>query len=190
MVSDASNTFDSAGVTPVLIVPNPGTFQRTLSTKTLAIYESYIRPWSRWALRHGFSAMPAKPEDVKVYLKERARAGLAPITLQGIVQALDHHHEINGFDSPVGDDVLRVLHSICREYARPHKQARALTESDFGAIEAIECLPRRRGFVLESEETARDRGLKIIGMISLMRDGLLRPGETANLIWGVKGVAA
>ena len=60
-----------------------------------------------------------------------------------------------------------------------------MTAASLAAIRATACVPRiGRGGSLETAHTAEARGQIDIALISLMRDGMLRHSEAANLTWG------
>ena len=71
-----------------------------------------------------------------------------------------------------------------RKLGRGQQQARPLTDTALDQIHSTACTPRLgRGGRPEHAQTARNRGLLDIALISLMRDAMLRVSEAADLIW-------
>ena len=77
-----------------------------------------------------------------------------------------------------------MLRSATRHAGRSQKQAEGLTAEALALIRLTASQPRLgRGGRLESQETARRRGILDVALISLMRDAMLRVSETAALVW-------
>ena len=63
------------------------------------------------------------------------------------------------------------------------KQVQAVTEDAFALIRKTAYNRRPKGGGLETVDAARQRGDKLIALIGMMRDGLLKPSEAAAVKW-------
>ena len=63
------------------------------------------------------------------------------------------------------------------------KQVQALTEDAFALIRKTASNRRPKGGGLETVDAARQRGDKLIALIGMMRDGLLKSSEAAAVKW-------
>ncbi len=146
------------------------------ATGTRENYRCQWRIWTAWANYREVAAIPAASALVGAFLAERAEFGIKPATLRVAAAAISHHHIMAGIDSPIDRSVRDILGAIERLYGGAQKQA--------AAIRVTACAPRRgRGGNMETEEYAHRRGLADIALASVMRDGMLRIGEAASLIW-------
>ena len=159
-------------------------------------YRSQLRTWAAWCVQRGTSPAAADADALVTYIRERAegvtiggrRHGPAkPNSLNVACAAISKAYELAGMD-----DITR--HPRVREALRAHRyrmardgvrvrQAEALTAEDMAAIRATALRPRRGRGGMESEETARRRGLTDIALIGLMRDCMLRRSEAADVRW-------
>ena len=103
----------------------------------------------------------------------------------GLAAVSAAHRQANLPNSAEDAGVRAAMRGITRVSGRAQKQAAGLTAASLAAIRAMACVPRiGRGGSLESAATAEARGLMDIALVSLMRNGMLRRSETANLTWG------
>ena len=83
--------------------------------------DSYANQWSHfvsWSQASGRRSLPASPEDVAAYLKDRSETGARPSTLRVAAAAIARNHKDAGFDVPVHHDVARtVLDELTRDDA-------------------------------------------------------------------------
>ena len=157
---------------------------QSMSEHTRRNYRSQWHIWTGWAEYRGASVLPAHPAMVERYIAERAEMGRKPATLRTALAAIAYVHRTAGLDSPITQEVRDTLKGLTEAAGRAQAQAPALTSEGMAAVRATACLPRRgRGGRPESPEYARIRGLTDIALLTLMRDALLRVGETAALTW-------
>ena len=157
-----------------------------IATSTRKNYFSQWKKFESWAADREVSALPAAPEHVAAYLAERSdRDGLKPSTLRMISAATKFFHLEAELDNPCDSKIVReILSGVTRIKGGAQKQAKGLTETEFSAIISTVCIPRRsRGGNMESKATAISRGEIDMAIIGLMRDGLLRVSEAAELVW-------
>ena len=77
---------------------------------------------------------------------------------------------------------------IAREHGRPQRQARPLTEAALAAVKVTPAMPRghqgQHQGRCETSWKAQRRGRVDVALMSVLRDGLLRRSEAAELRWG------
>ena len=161
----------------------PATSRRTRTR------DSYVNQWNRfvsWAQASRRRPLPASPEDVAAYLKDRSETGARPSTLRVVAAAIARNHKDAGFDVPVHHRVARtVLDELTQDDAPGPIRALPLDLDCYLAIRKTVHRPRwGRGGRLERTPNARRRGSVDIAMIGLMRDARLRVSEVADLTWG------
>ena len=145
--------------------------------KTLA---EYLAHWATWTIFTGHPAIPATPDSLAWYLAVCAEVGYSVTGLSQRVSAISYYHRLLKLPDPVNQMVRDVLRGIGRLHGDTVKQARGLTRKEFEAIKASDAAPIGK----ETELDARQRALKTVALISLMRDCLLRGIEASELIWG------
>ena len=152
---------------------------------TVAQYRSAWAGFSAWADREGHCILPAEPEAVSLYLLHLADEGRSSATVRVHLSAVNKAHELAGIIQPgVHPRVKTIMKSLGRRLGRRQKQAAPLNANGQAAIRATAGMPRRgQGGNMETPATARQRGLMDMAMVSVMRDGLLRIGEAAALVW-------
>ena len=151
-----------------------------MDTRTHHAYVSQMAHWMTWAIFNSRVTIPANPRDLALYLVMYAEEGQRFRGLRKRCKAISHYHYVLGFPDPVTDEVKDVLRGIRNFYGNAAKPARGLSRKHFEAIKASE-LASIDGTSTEEE---RKEVLKTIGLISLMRDALLRSGEAAALTCG------
>ena len=75
-----------------------------------------------WSQKSGRCSLPASPEDVAAYLKDRSETVARPSTLRVVAAAIARNHKDAGFDVPVHDYVAR---SVLGELTRGGRVERA-----------------------------------------------------------------
>ena len=114
--------------------------------------------------------------------------GKAVATLRLTKSALAAVHRSTGHQDPTDNEgVKRVMAGIARANGRPQRQAKPLTETALAAVKATATLPRKHQGRARRGESARDaerRGRVDVALLSVLRDGLLRRSEAAELRWG------
>ena len=148
---------------------------------------SYASQWNRfvaWCEASGSSSLPASPEDVAAYLKDRWESGAKPSTLKVVAAAIARSHREAGFDVSAQQGVTRAVLEELTQDDSP-SATRALDLDCYLAIRKTAYEPRSgRGGHVERVSNARRRGALDVAMIGLMRDARLRVNEAAALTWG------
>ena len=151
---------------------------RSLNTKIA--YRTYLSAWTAHAEKRGVAARPAHPAAVAEWLTTLADEGKSVSTLQVARAAIAAAHREAGLEDPTSTELVRrVLSGLAREAAKQGRrpsQVRGLTSGDLQRILAHFDRP---GGPPPSRIVLRD-----LALVQVMRDGLLRRGEAANLIWG------
>ncbi len=151
---------------------------------------SYASQWNRfvaWCEASGSSSLPASPEDVAAYLKDRRESGAKPSTLKVVVvAAIARSHREAGFDVAAQQGVARaVLDELTEDDSPGATRALPLDLDCYLAIRKVAKEQRSgRGGHEERVLNARRRGKMDVAMIGLMRDARLRVNEAAALTWG------
>lgn len=135
--------------------------------------------WATWATVNQRRILPADPASVANFIARLAELGHSTQTILGHLKGIVTYHALLGLDSPVTNQVTKVVQAIQRLHGRLGKQAHGLSRQDVKAIEQTVFTPLRR----ETPEQTRERGLKIIALVKLMRDCLLRRSEAASATW-------
>ena len=151
--------------------------------------DSYVNQWNRfvaWSQASGRRSLPASPEDVAAYLKERSETGARPSTLGVAAAAIARNHKEAGFEVPLQGGAARtVLDELTRDDVPGRIRALPLDLNCYLAIRKTANEPRPgRGGRRERAASARNRGAVDIAMIGVMRDARLRVSEAAALTWG------
>ena len=98
------------------------------------------------------------------------------------------HRSIDHPDPTDTEGVKRVMAGIAWEHGRPQRQAKPLTEAALAAVRVTAAMPRgHQGQHQGRRETSRKaqrRGRVDVALMSVLRDGLLRRSEAAELRWG------
>ena len=150
---------------------------------------SYASQWNRfvaWCEESGRSSLPASPEDVAAYLKDRWESGAKPSTLKVVAAAIARSHREAGFDVSAQQGVARaVLDELTQDDSPGAARALPLDLDCYLAIRKVAKEQRSgRGGHEERVSNARRRGKLDVAMIGLMRDARLRVNEAAALTWG------
>lgn len=155
------------------------------SPATRRVYASQWRMFVAWTEARGLSCLPADPSAVAAYLTERADSGVSVATVQLSRAAIAAVHSDSDLEDPCAHPgVRRTMSGLSRMFGRPPRQASPLTSDVAAAVRATARLPRQLpSGRTESESTAERRGLVDIALVSVMRDGLLRPSEASELVW-------
>ena len=156
-----------------------------LSENTRRVYGAALRSWGLWAAVHGVDALNAPPGAFRLYLLERAGAGVGISSVRLAVSALRKLQALSGVAPTAGDQiVVDTVRGLVNRGAFVPRQAAALTTDVLAAIGAT-ALRRRRGRsgCDERRSTARKRGLVDIALCRLLSDAGLRRSEAAALVW-------
>ena len=146
---------------------------------------SYASQWNRfiaWCEASGISSLPAAPEDVAAYLKDRRESGAKPSTLKVVAAAIARNHREAGFDVSAQQGVTRTVLDELTQDDSPGARALPLDLDCYLAIRKVAKEQRSgRGGHEERVSYARRRGALDVAMIGLMRDARLRVHEAAAL---------
>ncbi len=148
--------------------------------------------WNRfvaWCEESGRSSLPASPEIVVAYLKDRWELGAKPSTLKVVAAAIARSHKEAGFDVSAQQGATRaVLEELTHDDSPGATRALPLDLDCYLAIRKSANEQRSgRGGHVERVSNARRRGARDVAMIGLMRDARLRVNEAAALTWGDLG---
>nr|MDE0502084.1 tyrosine-type recombinase/integrase [bacterium] len=154
--------------------------RKSRSPNTKAAYRTYLSAWASHAEKRGVPARPAHPAAVAEWLTSLADEGKSMSTVQVARAAIAAAHREAGFEDPTATELVRrVLSGLAREAARQGRrpsQVRGLTGGDLQRIVAH--------FDPPGGAPPRRIVLRDLALVQVMRDGLLRRSEAANLIWG------
>ena len=161
--------------------------ESSTSANTRRAYDQAWRRFVAWAEARGIPALPATPELAAAFLAELAEEGRSVATLRLQKSALAKVHRSAGHPDPTDNEgVKQVLAGIARANGRPHRQAKPLTAEALAAVKATAKAPRQHQGRVRRGESARDaerRGRVDVALLSVLRDGLLRRSEAAELRW-------
>ena len=154
--------------------------------RTGASYASQWNLFVAWCEASGISSLPASPDDVSAYLKDRWESGAKPSTLKVVAAAIARSHREGGFDVSAQQGVARaVLDELTQDDSPGAIRALPLDLDCYLAIRKVAKEQRSgRGGHEERVSNARRRGALDVAMIGLMRDARLRVNEAAALTWG------
>ena len=139
------------------------------------------REWSLWCDAIGVAPLHATPSEIVTFLTELADR-IATSTVEQYCTAIAVTYEAAASDmmNPARHILVRnVLRRLHREKGQPCAQMTGLTDEDFARIEVT----ARRPKAWETGHQAYVRGTLDLALIGVMRDGLLRVGEAAALLW-------
>ena len=151
------------------------------AASTVRKYRQAQGAFARWCLAMDVDAMPAPVEAIQAYLDERVEErGWKPATVRLNFAGIADAHSRSGYGDIVRDPSFKdYLKGVDRDDARRQRQALPLTDLKMEAVRQGACRPRKG----ETEARARARGLLDIAALEVLRDGCLRVGEGAALVW-------
>ena len=159
--------------------------QRSGSANTKRGYEGAWRKFAAWCEGRGYPSLPAAPKALSAYLLSLERDGKKLATIRLHRAAVVAQHKASGLTNPADEEVRRVMAGQAASLGGEQKQAMPLGEAEFAVIRRTAAIPRRRADgSRENLDYALRRGAEDIAIISVMRDALLRVGESAALTWG------
>ena len=151
--------------------------ESSTSANTRRAYDQAWRCFVAWAEARGILDLPTTPE--------LAEEGRSVATLRLRKSALAKVHRSAGHSDPTDNEGVRqVLAGIARANGRPQHQAKPLTAEALAAVKATAKAPRQHQGRVRRGESARDaelRGRVDVALLSVLRDGLLRRSEAAEL---------
>ena len=159
-----------------------------LAGNTRRAYGFAFASWRQFADANEVDPLEPPPAIFRLYIKERAARGSALSTLRLAAAALRKVQALAGAQPTASDPMITdTLSGIVKDEENPPppaKQVGALTGTALAAIRATACNPRigRRG-VLETADSAEQRGLADLALAQTMSDAGLRRSEAAALTW-------
>ena len=153
---------------------------------TRATYASAWQQFTRWLAKQPDSpTLPVSPETLLDYLQQLATSGRRWSTIETHRAVIARTHRMAGLPNPAeGHEFKDRLKKLARETGRHQEQVQALTSTAQAAIDATAAIPRRgKGGRTETDEEAQTRAHFDRTLISVMREGMLRCGEAAALLW-------
>ena len=153
---------------------------RVASTRTRA---TYARALERLGVR--LAGRPLDDRNLAAYLQGLHKTGRAQATAAIVVAAVRRAARDAGEAAPDGPLTQQALEGFRRRAAVAGRRslARGLTAEECDTVLATCCLPRCAGSRVESEETARLRGLVHGTIVALLFHGALRCSEVAAMHW-------
>lgn len=172
-------------------LPDPKTLMQPDSLAAYApatrrTYASVWRHFLRWTHARQLSQpLPLPPETLLEYLRHLAALGRRWSTLETHKSVIVKAHRRANLPNPTeGQDFKDELRGLARSVGKRQSQVQAMTETAAAAVSATAHIPRRgRGGNTESQATAARRASVDNALVSVMRDGLLRSDEAAQLLW-------
>ena len=154
--------------------------RRASSAHTRAAYAGALQRLGAW-----LDGRRLDDQKLAAYLRTLQRAGRAPATAALVVSAVRRAARGAGERAPDGPLTQQALEDFRRRAAATghRSQTRELTAQECDTVLATCCYPRRAGSRVESEETARRRGLVDGAIVALVFHGALRCSELAVLRW-------
>ena len=158
----------------------------SMSAATRRAYNSDAKDFQAWCAQHGFAAMPALPETVRLYITALASGEHGDTrkssTIRRRLTAISKWHEINGheaLDPTKAAEVKRVWKGIRKTLGTTPTQKRALTREMMRR-----CLQLPPRTIVD----ARNNALLAFGFESAMRRSEIASLEVSWLTFGTKGV--
>ena len=179
---DATGTLPAApaaGLTGADLQRLRHSLAHSVSDNTRAAYSSAWRSFQAWAGARAALTLPASPAVAAAYLSHLAQERKLSVTTVRLHRAaLAAMHRASGHPDPTDNEgVRRVLQGISRAHGRPQRQARPLTSEALAAVKATakSRRPLGDGKRRESAQRASWRARVDVALLSVLRDGLLRP---------------
>jgi site-specific recombinase XerD len=134
--------------------------EAALSANTRRAYASDWSHFSSWCATHHFTACPADPVTVHLYLQSEVKAGRRVSTIERRVASIGWYHLDAGFESPADHAIVRrQRRGMRRELGRPPKKKTAAILEQLRAM-----LP-----VAPTLHTVRDRAILLLGWAGAFR---------------------
>ena len=154
--------------------------------------KAYVVGWNNftsWCIENRCPSLPAAPAVVGHYLEDLVETqGKALATARNRLAAIVAAHRLGKHSDPVKDPLVKAtLKRLTREYGKPRKQAKGLTNEVLAAVKAtsrIQRVHKGKRQRKETESEAARRAAVDLALLQVMRDGLLRRSEAAALTWG------
>ena len=149
------------------------TARKSRAENTQHSYDCSLRMFAKFAIQRGQAVFPADSRTVAAFLQHRIDAGVMPGSLNVDLSAIRHAHRTKKKPDPAAAPNVRA---IFREYRRIRaaqgkgaKQTRGMSKDDLAAIVAV------------ADMSSNIHATRDIAVVSLLREGLLRPSECVAL---------
>ena len=169
------------GITGEMLAKATAREGRSRAENTSRNYARAQRAFASWCREMEVPSLPAPVGVIKVYLDRMIdERGWMPSTVRSAFAAIADMHRRAGYGEVVMDPSFGdFLAGVDRDDDRRQRQARPLRVAEMEVVRFWACHPREG----EAEAKAWRRGLKDIAILAVMRDGMLRVGEAAALMW-------
>ena len=162
---------------------------RSWSPNTRRAYVAGWKDFTSWCIENRCPGLPSAPTDVALYLEHLVETeGRTLATARLYLAAIAAAHRLGGHEDPTTRPLVKAtMKRLGREYGKPRKQAKGLTNKALAAVKATSRIQRvnqgkrRRR---ETESQAAMRSAVDLALLEVMRDGLLRGSEASALRWG------
>lgn len=156
---DFSGNQETSSVEPGTNLDRPGT---ELSPSTQRVYRGSWRDFVGWCSDQDIAVLPADPDSVATYLRERHHLALS--TLRNRLSAISHYHEVSGLDDPTDSLVVSDLWHQISEQKRSKEGRRSGAESPEMSFppskilqEGPALLPEHLGRLAEQNEVLEEK---------------------------------
>ena len=162
---------------------------RSWAPNTRRAYVAGWKVFTSWCIEHRCPGLPAAPADVGRYIEHLVESeGKTLATVRLRLAAIAAAHRLGGHEDPTTRLVVKAtVKRLAREYGRPRKQAKGLTNEALAAVKAttrIQRVHQGKRRRKETEAEAAGRAAVDLALLQVMRDGLLRRAEASALRWG------
>ena len=180
MTNSIIPTTSPTGLIPTDLMERAREYARaSKSEATLKVYATVWRAYTAWCDRKGLSAMPATPDVIVAYIVEQAER-LKPQTIQKHLAAISQVHKMEGLDSPVQTEPVRIV-------LRGLKRTRGIASSPKKALR-VEHIKRMVRILPESKIGIRDKGLLLLGFVAGMRRSEIVALDVSDLTFEPEGL--
>ena len=149
------------------------TARKSRAENTQRSYKSALRMFAEFAASKGQAVFPADARTVAAFLQHRIDAGAAPGSLNVALSAIRHAHRTKKKPDPAADPNVRAIfydyRRIRAAQGKGAKQTRGMSKADLAAIVAV------------ADMSDDIHSIRDIAIVSLLREGLLRPSECVAL---------
>jgi integrase len=145
------------------------------SSNTRLAYSKQWAFFADWCCTQNLVPLPAAPETVALYLAARASEGRKPATLAQALAAISQMHEIAGYVSPRGANVVR---EVFKGVKRTHGTAQ--TQKSPISIDQLKAMV--------SHASVRDRAILLLGWAGAFRRSELAALDVSDLQFTTQGI--
>ena len=156
---------------------------------TRRVYVAGWKHFTSWCIENRCPGLPAAAADVGRYIEHLVEIeGRTLATVRLYLAAIGAAHRLGGHEDPTTRPLVKAtVKRLGREYGKPRKQAKGLTNEALAAVKAtarIQRVNQGKRRRKETESQAAMRAAVDLALLEVMRDGLLRGSEASALRWG------